>query len=161
MIPWKLVDGRTPLDEDEDHPWTLIESGEPLRLELSRLASLKPAMIGLISPSGDFLDLSLGGPYAALRWIPSPTERNRIGDRVAMAEQTCAPDSIEFIAEGIPTPSPPEELFPVDEVIEAALYFYREHRLPEWLTWRQWNLKTKQWDTIPATRPAPVGVLAK
>ncbi len=161
MIPWKLVDGRAPLDEDEDHPRTLIESEEQLRLELSRLASLKPAMIGLICPCGDFLDLSLGGPYAALRKVPAPTQRGRHGDCVAMAGQICTPDSAEFIAEGIPTPSPPEELYPVDEVIEAALYFYREHRLPEWITWRQWNTKTKLWDTIPATRPAPVGVLTK
>ena len=119
------------------------------------------AGLGQLAGSVVDLDLAIGGPYAGMTWWPPRSSPDSWTSRVALAVPSTCPETVEFIGEGIPDPIPPEELFPVEEVMEAALYFYREHRLPEWITWRQWNTKTKQWDTIPATRPAPAGVLAK
>lgn len=161
MSRWQLVDGRAPLEEDQDHPRIDLHSESELCQELQRLSQLKPARVGLISTAGDHLDLAIGGPYAGISWWPSKATPGYAGASVAVAATITCPDTIEFIAEGIPDPVSPDELFPVEEVIEATLYFYREHRLPEWISWRQWNTKTKQWDMIPATQPAPAGVLAK
>jgi hypothetical protein len=161
MSRWYLVDGRAPLEEDQEHPRIVVSSEEQLRQELRRLGGLKPAMIGLLSPDGDHLDLALGGPYAGMWWWPSEPGGKHAGSRIAISRTPSSPTTLEFIAEGEATPFEPEELFPVEDVIEAAAFFFREQRLPEWLTWRQWNPATKQWDTIPSSGPAPAGALAK
>lgn len=161
MSAWQLVDGRAPLEEDEEHPHTEIRSEEQLHHELRRLSRLRPARVGLIAPAGDHLDLAIGGPFAGVTWWPPKPALGHTGSRVALAALPTSPETIEFIAEGVPDPVTPQELLPVDEVIEAALFFYREHQLPEWLSWRQWNPTTKLWDTTPSSKPAPADVLAK
>lgn len=161
MSVWCLADCMLSLEEDQDNPRQTIHSEDQLREGLLRLQQRSPGLVFLRSPDGETLEIAIGGSYAGLCWIPAESESRRRGDCVAVAGTVQNTDSIEFLAEGIPQPWPPEELLPAEEVLEAVLYFFREHRLPEWITWRQWNPTTKQWDTIPATRPGTVGVLTK
>jgi hypothetical protein len=39
----------------------------------------------------------------------------------------------------------------VEEVIDAAVYYYKTHHLPNWVAWRTWNPATKKWDIERAT----------
>lgn len=161
MSVWSLVDCRKPLEEDEDNPRQSINSEVQLRQELQRLRRQSPALVFLKKPGGEGLQIAIGGPYAGVTWLPPDSVERRVGACVAITYQPGSPEDVEFSAEGIPTPLGPEELLPAEEVIEAALYYYREGRRPEWLTWRHWNPATKQWDTIPSSGPAPAGALAK
>jgi hypothetical protein len=146
MNSWELIDCLNALDDDQDNPRIPIHSESQLRNELHRLAQRPPGLVYLASPDQDRLALSIGGPLAALGWTPPPFQRQRVGDKVALPNRVASPKAVDFVAEGIPTPVKAEELFPVEEVIEAAVHFYKTHQLPDWVGWRTWNPATKKWD---------------
>lgn len=156
MNPWRLVDGRKPLDEGEEHPQIVIRTESQLRDELNQLRIRAPAVVGLISPANGHLDISIGGPFAGVRWIPTPGERSLNGDRVAVASQHHSPAPVDFLAEGVPTTLDVNELLPVEEVIDTAMHFYQTQRLPDWLAWSSWNPRTNRWELIPSTALASV-----
>ena len=148
MNQWLLVDGRSSLEEGEDHPHTIITSEKQLRGELNQQAAKKPGAVSLISPDEESLDVGIGGPYAAIAWYPSPNQR---GYKIALADRLYSETPVDFVSEGVAAPADPAELFPVQAAIEAAIYFYRNRRLPDWFAWRAWNPVTLTWDSHPAT----------
>jgi hypothetical protein len=163
MNQWILVDARRALEEGEDHPKMVIQSEEQLQDELNQQAAKTPGVIGLISPDEDSVDVGIGGPFAAIGWYPPPSQSRYVGYKIGLADQLYSPAPVQFVSEGIPIPSDPGELFPVQHIIEAVLYFYRNHRLPDWITWREWNPVTLSWETHPANgsrRPVPVQTAA-
>jgi hypothetical protein len=151
MSRWELIDCLNALEEDQENPKTPIESESQLREELKRLGQRRPGLVLLAGPDQGMLAINIGGPFAGLGWIAPPSQRQLVGDKVALPARVSSPEEVEFLAEGVPTPIRVEELFPVEEVIEAAASFYRTHHLPDWIGWRSWDPVTKSWDVKPAT----------
>jgi hypothetical protein len=106
-------------------------------------------------PDQDGLSFSIGGPFASLGWIPSATERRSKGQKEALAGQRYAQQAVPCWSEGIPTDIEPEYLFPVEQAVEALVYFYNTHELPRWITWREWDPDSLQWKVIPAEVHSP------
>jgi hypothetical protein len=150
MPQWELVDCLEPLQEDESNPRIPVTSETHLREELNRFRHRKPSAVHLDSPDRETLILSIGGPFAGLAWYPPVSEERDRGYKAAMPERVVAPSAADFVGEGIPTTLEPKELLPVEDVIEAVVYFYKNHHLPEWITWREWNPVTLSWATHAA-----------
>jgi hypothetical protein len=153
MGKWQLADCMNPVEKMEDTPVIAIQSEEQLREELNRMRARKPGIVFLLSPENERLELGIGGPFAGIRWMKPPSEKFF---KEAVADRIYSPEPIEFSAEGSDTPFFPEHLFPVEEIIEAAAYFFNHHRLPGWITWSEWNPATKKWDIVPGIPRPPM-----
>lgn len=157
MATWKLVDCLAPLDEGADNPTVRIDSEAHLRAELERLRQRIPGHVLLVSPHGDGLSMSVGGPWISFGWVPAPTDRATKGQREAINEQPTAAHPIECQAEGVASSVPPELLFPAAQAAEAIVHFYLTRQLPRWVAWREWEPAIARWKLIPAERAgAPV-----
>lgn len=160
MPQWELVDCLEPLEEDESNPRIPVSSETQLREELNRFRQRQPGAVHVDSPEKETLIISIGGPFAGLAWYPPPSEERYRGYKAALPERIVAPRAVDFVGEGIPNSLEPKELLPVEDVIEAVVYFYQNHDLPEWITWREWNPTTLCWETHPAngaSRLLPTG----
>jgi hypothetical protein len=146
MNEWKLADCFEPIEEPEDCPVFPFTSEEELRNLLDRFRQRSPSLIILDSPEGEHLKIHIGGPFAGLRWI-----KGKVG-AFAQADQICCPEGVEFVEEGVENLFQPEELLPVDEVIEGVVYYFKNRRLPDFITWKVWNPATDRWDVLPASQ---------
>ncbi len=153
MKDWDLVDCREPLGES--NPRLEVRSETHLRQELGRLCQRRRAgTVMLGTPTGDCLGMSLGGPFATLGWYPPPEQEKSLGRKQAIPEVVNATEAVDNWCEGVPLPIAPDHLFQVREVIEAAIYFFNHHRLPEWLKWETWDPIGHHWEVKPATEMA-------
>ena len=90
MKPWELVDFMSPLSDDEEPARTIIGSEEQLREELGRLRGRKPAMVALMSPQGERLDLGIGGAWSGVQWTKPPYSKNlRMAVATGLRPATC------------------------------------------------------------------------
>ena len=148
MAAWQLVDGREPVDRPEDFPTDLISTEPELRCHLDQLRKLEPGIISLSSPTGEALQIGIGGLYAALRWYPNP--HGSAPSRDILADRTYCSGRVDFRAEGDSIAFRPEHLMPVDHVIEMVLYFFKHQRLPDWVAWKEWDAVRNKWNLKPA-----------
>jgi hypothetical protein len=152
MRNWELVDYRELHEEEQDYPRVVILSANQLREQLNQLRQSPPGVYELYAPDGETLEVAIGGRFAGLSWAKPPAARNSLS---AMPRTICADAPVVFTNQGLENTYDPEDLFPVEEVIDAIVYFYQTHRIPEWLDWRYWNGDTKQWETKRGTGTAP------
>jgi hypothetical protein len=136
---WLLIDYGTPLERapDDHSPYdyfatSAIQSEGQLQEELARLRQAPPAMVSLVSPSKESVEIGLGPELSGLRWEgPDP----RSWCKLALALEVVAEEEQGFADGGGGFVFEPRHLFPTDEVIEAAMHFYRTGRPPGWLEW--------------------------
>jgi hypothetical protein len=152
MSEWKLADCIDPVEKLEDTPTIVIQSEAHLREVLDRLRQRRPGIVFLVSPSNEYFEMGLGGPFAGMRWMRPPTEKFA---REAIADPVRSPEAHGYSAEGVDTVFEPKNLFLVEEVIEAAVYFFNHHRLPEWITWSEWDPVAYKWNLIPGIPKSP------
>jgi hypothetical protein len=143
MKPWELVDYIDPVEDEAQLPRKVIRSEAELRTELERLRQRKPGVVMLESPQGECLEIALGGPFAALHWMKPPASRHSL---TAVAPQVCCDPPVQFSNQGMPTHYEAQDLLPVADVMDAVLFFYRHHHLPDDLQWRGWNAATNRWE---------------
>jgi hypothetical protein len=154
MKEWQLIDFLNPLEDDqEEAPRLVVRSEEQLREQLKRLQQRRPAMIALISPQDERLDFGIGGPWSGVQWTKPPYSENL---RIAIAANAQVQSGIEFACEGSVSGFRPEHVLPVENVIEIVVFFFKHHRLPEWIPWLEWNAKTGQKNMTPAKGSPPV-----
>lgn len=147
MKDWALIDIRNPADAPEEFPRVVIQSESHLRTELERLRERDPSILGLEGPLDQGLQLGLGGPYAGIRWGEHPVS-NRGG--TALADRVYSDKRIDFASEGDTIAFWPDELIPAERAIEVIVDFYKNHRLPSWIAWKEWDPVRHQWDVKPA-----------
>jgi hypothetical protein len=152
MTEWQLIDFAAPLEDDEESPRMAIHSEEQLREELRRCQGRRPAMIALMNPAGERLDIGIGGPWAGMQWTKPPHARTL---KLALATGARSPAAIDFACEGASSGFRPEHLLPAGEAIEAAVHYFAHHRLPEWITWAEWSPKTNRMEAVPASASPP------
>jgi hypothetical protein len=154
MEQWWLIDYGRPLErpEDDDSPYDYyaemaIESAGQLQAELARLRREgRPTFLSLVSPSKESLSIGLGPKLSGLlrrEGHPGGADKIALNPRPLTDEpHGFADGNGGFVFE-------PEYLFPTDEVIEAALQFYRSGRLPDSLQWERWwprrHPATRRW----------------
>lgn len=153
MQNWQLLDFLQPLGEgQEESPRTVVQSEEQLRAELSRLRQRRPAMVALVNPQGERLDFGIGGPWSGIQWTTPPYSDNF---KTAVASTAPVTSSIEFACEGSVSGFRPEHVLSVEVVMEAVIYFFKHHQLPDWLTWLEWNSRTNEKRIIPPRSSMP------
>jgi hypothetical protein len=146
MAAWRLTDGRDPADGPEDFPAKAIANESELRQELDRLRHLTPAIVSFTSPAGDALQIGIGGPFAGMRWYQSVSGPSR----EVLADRSYCSGRIDFASEGDSIAFWAEQLMPVDQVIDIAVYFFRHQRLPDWVAWKEWDSARSKWHIKPA-----------
>jgi hypothetical protein len=156
MSRWQLTDCLEPHEEPEAFPVIPVSSEEGLRAALAQVQRRRPGVVVLAGPDQARLLIYLGGPFAGLRWI-----NGEVG-QFALADQVRCPEGVEFVVEGVEDLFQPEELLPAEEVIEAAVYYFKNHHLPDFLTWKVWHPESDAWEIVPARRslngqPGPPG----
>jgi hypothetical protein len=159
MKQWELVDCIDPLEEDQDNPRIPIGSETQLRQELKRLEQRKRHGVAMLdSPEGNTLSFTIGGgPFASIGWHPPTGQERYRGNKEGVPARPVAEHPVQSWGEGIPTDIEPEALFPVEQAVEAIVYFYNTHQLPKWITWREWDPASLQWKVTPAEAiPRPV-----
>jgi hypothetical protein len=139
MEQWWLIDYSTRVGwPEDDSPYdnfaeTAIESEGQLRAELARLRRSPPALVSLVSPSQAALSIGLGPELSGLRWRERPPGE---GSKVALNLRPLTKEDHMFEDCGGGTGFSPEHLLRTDEVIEAAVEFYRTGgRCPESVRW--------------------------
>ena len=150
MGVWRLVDGRDPVDHPDDFPVKTIASEAELRTELDRLGRLDPGIVILQSPSGQSLQVGIGGSFVGLRWYQNPETSEQSRD--LLADEVCCSERVDFRAEGDSIAFWPEHLMPLDEGIDIAVYFYHHLRLPEWVAWKEWDPARYKWNIKSAVK---------
>jgi len=153
MTEWYIADCIDPVEDPDDTPQIHFESEEQLREILNQFRQRRPGLVILKSPHKEFLKIHIGGPFAGLRWMKEPFSRHY---KEAVANPICSPTGVKFTEEGDTNFLEPEALLPVAQVIEAIIFFYKTQRLPEWITWMQWNDAAKRMETVPAHSLPPV-----
>jgi hypothetical protein len=147
MDRWELIDLRDPADATEEFPRVVIHSASQLRAELHRLQQREPSMLALEGPIDQGLQIGLGGPYAGIRWAEYPvSERGGTG----LADRVRSESRIDFASEGDTLAFWPDELIPVEQAIEVIVSFYNNHRLPDWIGWKEWDPAQSKWIVKPA-----------
>ena len=154
MNEWELIDCLEPLEEGCVNPAISIRSETQLIEVLDCLRKRRHGHVLLASPEKDSLSISIGGPFVSFGWLPSPVERRFKGQKEALTAKQYSPEPVESWSEGIPTAISPEFLFPVGQAIDAIIYFYNNHELPRWISWREWDPVRLQWTVTPAEVPA-------
>ena len=149
MSEWKLADCIDPVERMEDTPIIPISSESQFRGILDQLQQRRPGLVILEGPNQEFLHIFIGGPFAGLRWMKLPGSNHC---KHTVAGVPLSPGGVEFSEEGVDNLFNPEQLLPVEDVIEAAVYFFNNQRLPDWITWKAWNPVTKEWDL---SKPSP------
>jgi hypothetical protein len=153
MSGWKLLDCAGPVTAAGDFPSIPIESAQQLRRELERFRQRSPSMVHLVSPQGETLAVGLGGEVAGLRWMKEPLANNF---RMAIAREVVSPHGMEFRYQGTDNGFRPRNLLPADEAVEAAVFFFLHHRLPESVAWAEWDPATKRLEVRQGkSDPAP------
>jgi hypothetical protein len=139
MGDWLLIDYMLPVDWDAcdpscgaDFPTVRVESEGQLREELSRFRRRQPSLLSLVSPSGDYLDIGLGPVFSGLYWVQTSAPW---GLKIAVNPHPAAPEPVIVLDGGGGRTFDPERLLPTDEVIEAAVRFYRDGRVPDTVQW--------------------------
>ena len=150
MNQWEIVDCMEPLDEGEKNPRIPVYSETELRQALNRLRGRRPADVLLENPMTGTLSITIGGPFGAFGWLPRRADMGSKGEIVALPDRIYSPTTIDCVGEGIPTPIRADELFPVEDVVEAVVHYYKTSRLPEWIKYREWNPSTLTWEIKPA-----------
>jgi hypothetical protein len=153
MAVWKLVDGRYPAESPEAFRETVIGSEAELRRELDRLRHLEPATVSIFNPSGEALQIGIGGPFAGIRWHRNPHTSKQSRD--ILADHPYCPNRVDFASEGDAIAFWPEHLMPVDQAIAIAVYYYQHSELPDWVAWKEWDEVRRQWTIKPG-----IGVLS-
>jgi hypothetical protein len=143
MLAWCLVDGRDPVDRPDDFPTKPISGETELRQELDRRRHLEVGIVSLQSPTGEALQIGIGGPFAGLRWFENPHSSEKSRD--LLADGPYCSTRVDFLAEGDTIAFWPEHLMPVDQVVEIAVYFFKHARLPDWVAWKEWDGTRKKW----------------
>jgi hypothetical protein len=145
---WELIDLINPADAPEEFPRVVIQSESQLRSELHRLQQREPAIVGLEGPIDQGLQMGIGGPYAGIRWAEYPVSRR---GGTALADRIYSEKRVDFASEEDTLAFWPDELIPVERAIEVIVYFYKNHRLPDWIAWKEWDPERYQWIVKPAT----------
>lgn len=142
MSQWILYDFRPALEGDEDGPVIPFTSEAECREKLVELSQEIPGVYILRNPErGTHLKIGLGRPFGFLSWNDKQLEDS--GN--AVADPTQASDSEWFLYEGALEEHTPEELIPVDQVIDAVTYLSQYGRRCPRLTWHIWDPKNRQW----------------
>jgi hypothetical protein len=140
MAEWRLTDFGTPGPRPEgavgpydEYAETAIQSEGQLLAELARLRRAgRPTFLCLVAPTKEMLCIGLGPELSGLFWKgPGPMGWHSLAVSprlLADEEQGFADGNGGFVFEA-------EQLFPTDEVIEAALHFYRHGEPPDTLQW--------------------------
>lgn len=153
MTEWYLVDFMSPLGDDEgEAPRTEIRTEAQLRAELTRFRGRRPAMVALIGPEGERLDIGIGGPWAGVQWTKPPYSTHL---KMAVATGARAPSGVDFACEGSSGGFRPEHLLPAEQAIEIAAHFFARRGLPEWVGWATWSPETGRAEPAPANGAPP------
>jgi hypothetical protein len=144
MADWRLIDGRYPADHDDALPAKAIESEFELVQELDRLRELEPGIFTLNSPTGEALQIGIGGPLAGLRWFENP--QTSVNSRDVLADRPSCPGRVDFHAEDEEVPFWPEHLLPVEQAIDIVVFFFTNQRLPDWVAWEEWDSTHHHWN---------------
>ena len=85
-------------------------------------------------------------------WTKPPSAENF---KTAVAPTVRATTAIEFACEGSVSGFRPEHVWPAEEVIEVVVHYFKQHRLPEWVSWLEWDSKTNTKKMIPPKGSPP------
>jgi hypothetical protein len=142
MSEWVLIDHRKPLEREPDeysgfayYPKEAVESEAQLRAALAHFRQLEPALLVLVSPSKESLEIGLGPDFSGLRWKKPPSRWN---SKHAVNPHPVTGQGLEIEDGGGGSGIEADHLFPTDEVIEAVVQFYRTGRRPDSLQWEDW-----------------------
>jgi hypothetical protein len=146
MTGWVLIDHRAPLEREPDedsgfayYPKEAVGSEAQLREALAHFRRLEPALIILVSPSKESLEIGLGPELSGLQWASAGDWRsNRVVRAVNPHPVTDQGMEIEDGGGGRGVEA--RHLLPTDEVTEAVIEFYRTGRLSDSLQWeKRWG----------------------
>ncbi len=140
MSQWYLIDGSMPADSPEEFPKVAIRSEAHLRDELGRLRERRPGIFALEGPDGLALQIGIGGPCAGIRVFNSGKAQHTVLTDCHHSEKR-----IDFAAEEDTLAFWPDELMPVERAIDIAAYLYAHRRLPDDVSWKEWNDGAKRW----------------
>jgi hypothetical protein len=143
MADWRLLDGRNPVESPDDFPAQTISCDVELRRELDRLRKLQPAIVSLQSPKDEALQIGIGGPVAAIRWFRDPKNSELCRD--VLANCPYGSDRVDFLSEGDTIAFWPEHLMPIDHAVDIIVSFFKHERLPEWVSWKEWDPARNKW----------------
>jgi hypothetical protein len=136
---WTLTDYFEPMDGDEENARTRVESGDEVRIALTRLAGFEPRIAILEGPAGQVLQIGIGGPWAGFARIERDTwsgiKRERV--HIALPQAVSAPGQVEFLRWAQPCALGADVLFPVAEVVKLVSEFISSGSFPSWIGWRQ------------------------
>jgi hypothetical protein len=136
MVELKLVDCTPPIEPGEAFPEVTIDSEQRLREELEWWRQQAPSIIRLDSPDGESLLMGIGGPLAALRWTKPPSKLNM---KMPIADPIISDKPIEFLFQGQEMGFRSIHVILVSQAIDIAVYYFKNHQLPGWIQWREWN----------------------
>jgi hypothetical protein len=130
---WLLIDCRDEVTYEENPPQTEICSESDLRRELGEMRRRSPSIVQLHSPEGEILIIGIGGPFAGLRWMKPPMVEHF---KLSLNPMPPTNQGIEFRDHGTDTGFRPQYLFPLEDVIEEAVYFYNNQTFSDRMQWR-------------------------
>ena len=138
-LRWGLYDCRAPLTHDQaDFPFTAISDERCLRRQLERFQQMDAGILYLVSPTDDALRIGLGGKVGVLQCRLPSSEFN---GQYAQSGTMEAGEFVEFASEGLDEPFWSPNLLPPEEVIAAAVHFYKTQQLAPGMCWgaRYWG----------------------
>lgn len=112
-----------------------IRSAEQLRSALESRSYDEPGQVSLANPSGNFLILGLGGPFAGMHWLTMKGPAQVDQFRRAKARVVRSPEPLTFACREELLEFLPAELLPVEEAIAAVVHFFEHARWPAGLEW--------------------------
>jgi hypothetical protein len=150
MSNWVIIDCIGQHNTGE-FPEFVIRSEVQLRAELNRFRARRPSIILVVSPEEETLKIGIGGPFSGIRWAKPPIDDNY---KLAIASEIVAPEGAEFREQGSDTGFRAKYVLPVEQAIEIIVFFYKHHRLPQWIQWLSWNPDTRSLEVLPADSSA-------
>jgi hypothetical protein len=145
------MDCRNRADGPDEFPTIVVHSESQLRDELEHLRQQPPAIVGLSSPESGGLQIGIGSAFAGITWGNYPRSRDSV---VVLADRCYTDTPIDFSSEEDFVRYRPEELIPVEQAIEAIVYFFKNHELPARIGSKHWNDSAKQWETAQLHKSA-------
>jgi len=115
-------------------PEVSVADEQVLRMELSRLASLAPRVVGVELTENEYLQVGLGGPWAFVEHVvDNPWKAEVALSRLSDASQR--PESVSFACGGQGSEIPSQYLMRLGEAIEVVVECLRLGGVPSGWQW--------------------------
>lgn len=114
-----------------------VHTAEQLCRRLLLLCDQVDPNLDLIHESGDYLSISVKGPWVLVRFTRGTLDPPYLSASVGAVTSDNDGAYFEFLIGDTPTPVPRDRCVSIKIMLRIAQYFFEHEALPDWIEWKE------------------------